>query len=110
MSDQSRRAVYRIQYPLAERPTLEIGRHLYEVADCSEQGIRYEIKSGRAPAVGTELGGVLQFRRGAEIEVAGEVIRASSGIVVLALDPPLPFAEVLAEQRYLRAKGYSLKD
>jgi hypothetical protein len=110
MPEESRRAVYRVVYPIVERPTLEIGRFLYEVVDCSEQGLRYEIQNGRAPVVGTELGGVVQFRRGEETEIAGEVIRSRGGVVVLALDPPLPFAEILAEQRYLRSKGYTLKD
>jgi hypothetical protein len=38
--------------------------------------------------------------------IHGEVIRAARGIVVLALDPPLSFADIMAEQRYLRGKGY----
>jgi hypothetical protein len=110
MSDASRRALYRIVYPVAERPTFETGRFLFEVIDCSERGLRYEIRDRRPPTVGSELGGTLAFRRGEEVVIQGEVIRASEGIVVLALEPPLPFAEVLAEQRYLRSKGYTLRD
>jgi hypothetical protein len=110
MSDESRRALYRVVYPLAERPTLQIGRHLYEVVDCSEQGLRVEMRGGRHPIVGTQIEGILQFRRGDEVEIFGTVFRVFAGAVVLSLDPPLPFAEVLAEQRYLRSKGYSLKE
>jgi hypothetical protein len=110
MPDSSRRELYRIVYPLVERPTFETGRFLFEVIDCSEKGLRYEVRDRRMPTVGTELGGTLLFRRGDEVPVQGEVIRAREGVVVLALDPPLPFAEVLAEQRYLRSKGYTLKD
>ena len=107
---ESRRALYRVVYPLVERPTLEIGRHVFEVVDCSERGLAYEIRMGRPPVVDTELEGIVQFRRGAEVEITGKVIRSRGGHVVLALDPPLPFAEILAEQRYLRAKGYSLTE
>jgi hypothetical protein len=110
MTDSSRRALYRIVYPVAERPTFEMGRFLFQVIDCSERGMRYEIGNRQPPTVGAEMGGKLAFRRGEEVEIQGEVIRASEGIVVLALEPPLPFAEVLAEQRYLRSKGYTLKD
>lgn len=110
MSEQSRRAVYRIVYPLVERPTLQVGRFLYEVVDCSENGLRYEVRDRRVPALGTVLGGELQFRRGVEIDITGEVIRTMGDLVVLALDPALPFGEVLAEQRYLRARGYTLRD
>lgn len=110
MPDESRRSLYRINYPLVERPTLQVGRLLYEVVDCSERGLRYEVRDRRVPSLGTVLAGQVQFRRGAEVEITGEVIRARAGLVVLALEPALPFAEILAEQRYLRAKGYSLRD
>ena len=107
----SRREVYRIVYPLEERPTFEIGRFIYEVIDCSERGIRYETKGRRVAEVGTPLGGTLQFRRGSAVDVTGEVIRTCEGTVVLVLDAPgIPFSDILAEQRYLRARGYSLRD
>lgn len=110
MSDPSRRSLYRIIYPLLERPTLEVGRGLYEVVDCSESGLRYEVRGRRPPPVGTQLGGTLKFRRGDHVTVTGEVIRVTAGTVVLALDPPISFADILAEQRYLRGRGYTLRD
>ncbi|MGH7620506.1 MAG: PilZ domain-containing protein [Gemmatimonadaceae bacterium] len=111
MTISSRRALYRIVYPMDERPNFEIGRFVYEVIDCSERGIRYHVKDRRVPAVGTPLGGVLQFRRGGEIEITGEVIRTRAGTVALALDlPGIPFSDILGEQRYLRARGYTLRD
>lgn len=110
MSDPSRRELYRIVYPLLERPTFEVGRNSYDVVDCSEQGLRYEINGRRAPTVGAQLGGTLQFRRGGKVSITGEVIRVADGTVVLALDPPLSFADILAEQRYLRGRGYTLRD
>lgn len=110
MTDFSRRALYRVVYPLVERPTFEVGRYMYEVVDCSEKGLRYEVHDHRMPTVGSEIGGRIVFRRGEELDVTGEVIRARDGVVVLALVPPLPFAEILEEQRYLRSRGYLLKD
>src|SRR5579871_972709 len=107
----SRRALYRIVYPLVERPAFEIGRNVYEVIDCSERGLRYEVKDRRMPALGTPLAGTVLFRRGASIVITGEVIRTRAGTVVLALDPPgVPFFDILAEQRFLRARGYVLRD
>jgi hypothetical protein len=106
----SRRQDYRIVYPVIERPTFEVTRALMEVVDLSERGIRYEIGTRRPPIVGDEIRGRIIFRRGDEIEVKGSVIRADEGIIVLALKPPLPYSQIMAEQRYLRSKGYSLKD
>lgn len=111
MPEPSRRALYRIVYPLIERPIFEVGRFLYEVIDCSELGLRYEVVDRRVPTIGTEIGGTVQFRRGESVEVTGEVLRYQEGKVVLALNPPgITFSEILGEQRYLRSKGYSLQD
>lgn len=110
MPGESRRELYRVTYPLVERPTFEVGRYLHEIVDCSERGLRYEVRDRRMPTVGTEVGGTIQFRRGAAVPVTGEVIRAGDGAVVLRLIPPLPFSEILAEQQYLRSRGYTLKD
>lgn len=108
---ESRRAHYRVTYPIAERPTLVIGRNSYGVLQCSEQGLRYEIPDRRLPALGAELTGTVQFCRGARVEVAGEVTRAHSGEVVLFLRMQgIPFSEMLLEQQYLRSKGYTLLD
>jgi hypothetical protein len=107
----SRRAHFRIVYPLVERPSFEVGRYVYEVIDCSELGLRYEIKDKRMPTLGTQIGGVVQFRRGASIEVTGQVLRSQNGMVVLVLDPPgITFSGILGEQRYLRSKGYTLRE
>jgi hypothetical protein len=106
---ESGRALYRVVYPLEERPTIAVGLSIFEVIDCSESGICYELSDQAAPAEGASVTGKLRFRSGERLEVTGEVIRASAGIVALALDPPLPFARILAEQRYLRAKGYTLR-
>jgi hypothetical protein len=111
MPATSRRALYRVIYPLIERPTFQVGRLRYEVIDCSERGLRYEVKDRRVPALGTPLGGLLLFRRGGSIDLTGEVIRTRVGTVALALDSPgIPFGDILAEQRYLRSRGYMLRD
>jgi hypothetical protein len=110
MPIESRREWYRIVYPLTERPTVEVGQSLHDVIDCSERGLRYELNHQRVPQVGTRAVGILHFRRGESVRIEGAVIRAFRGFAVLALNPPLPFAEVMAEQRYLRRKGFLLRE
>jgi hypothetical protein len=111
LTTESRRALYRVAYPLAERPVFEMGRLTYEVVDCSEHGLRYEVLERGLPPVGAQLSGLVRFRRGEKAEVTGEVIRARAGLVVLVLDSPgIPFGDILLEQRYLRKKGFSLRD
>jgi hypothetical protein len=110
MATPSRRALYRIVYPLTERPAVEVGDSLHDVVDCSERGIRYELNHQRIPAVGSHAVGILHFRRGESVRVEGVILRVLRGVVVLGLNPPLAFAHVMAEQRYLRSKGYLLRE
>jgi hypothetical protein len=96
---------------MAERPSFEVGRLVYDVIDCSEEGLRYEVRDRRVPKVGASVGGLVQFRHGESVEIVGEVLRARAGLVALSLAKPgIPFAFILAEQRYLRGKGYTLRD
>jgi len=107
----SRRSLYRVIYPVAERPTFDMDGLLHEVVDCSEVALRYEVADRRIPKVGAQIKGIVKFRRGARAEVNGEVLRARAGLVVLTLAPPgISFSDILLEQRYLRGKGFTLKD
>ena len=111
MPPSSRRELYRVVYPLNQRPILEIGRFSHAIIDCAERGLRFEVKSRRVPSLGTPLAGVVRFRRGVEVEVTGEVVRTRGATVAVALDlPGIPFSHILAEQRYLRARGFTLRD
>lgn len=111
MPSSSRRALYRVVYPLHERPLFVVGRYTFDVIDCSELGLRYSVKDRRLPALGTAIGGTVEFKRGGSVEVTGEVIRTRGATVALALDTPgVPFGDILAEQRYLRSRGYTLRD
>jgi hypothetical protein len=100
--------LYRVVYPISERPEFRVGSHTYQVIDCSERGLRYQAVNGRLPSLGTPLTGILAFRRFSKpIEIAGEVIRSRGDIVVLSLDAPgIPFSQILAEQTYLQARGF----
>jgi len=111
MTEASRRAHFRIVYPLTERPAFEVGRSVYEIIDCSELGLRFEVRDRKVFLAGTPMEGTVQFRRGESIDVSGQVLRAQGGMVVLILDAPgITFSGILGEQRYLRAKGYTLRE
>ncbi len=109
MNTPSRRALYRVVYPIAERPTLELGRAVFEVVDCSELGVRYRVPGFGAPRIGDVVDGMLWFRRGAQIGIQGTVIRTGGSLVAVSLTQPgTTFYQILCEQRYLRGKGYTL--
>lgn len=95
----SRRAVYRVVYPVRERPTFSIGPDSFSVIDCSELGLRYQVPEFHRPTVGATVGGRVRFRRGVEVQVSGEVVRVQDGTVALWFrTEAIPLAEMVAER------------
>jgi hypothetical protein len=108
-SAQSRRAVYRVTYPIPARPQLLIGEETFAVVDCSELGLRYEAPPSHRPAIGSIVHATIVFKRGRELPLAGEVVRLQDTTVALWFDRlGIPFGDIIAEQRYLRAAGFVL--
>ena len=107
----SRRNHYRVIYPFAERPAFRVGWSSFEVVECSESGLRYEVGEHRSPMMKAEVAGRIVFRSGESIDVVGDVVRLQDGFVALTLRPPgIPFALVIREQRYLRGKGFQVTE
>lgn len=95
----SRRAVYRVVYPVRERPTLVVGSESFSIIDCSELGLRYQVPDLHRPNVGGTVAGRVRFRRGVEIPVNGEVVRVQDGTVALWFrTEAIPLAEMVAER------------
>lgn len=108
-----RRRDYRLRYPEALRPVLEVEQPLecasrYPVVDLSERGLRY-LAAGDAldagavalPRLGARVVARLLPEEGEEpIAVAGRVVRVQDGEVALHLGAtPIPLTAFLAEQR-----------
>ena len=118
-ADNGRRRDYRLRYPDALRPTLEVEHPLecvshYPVVDIAERGLRYivdgsALKAGAVivPPAGTVVTGQLVTERGAPpVRVAGVVVRIQEGEVALHLtQQPIPLAVFFAEQRRVLAKA-----
>src|ERR1700748_3007764 len=93
--DLSRRATYRIVYPLDERPYFEVGRAIHEIVDVSERGLRCEVKTSDQPKEGELVAGRISFRGSDPVVVTGQVIRARPGLVILAFEPPgVPYSNI----------------
>lgn len=117
--DNGRRRDYRLRYPDALRPTLEVEHPLecvshYPVVDIAERGLRYlaegsALKAGAViiPPMGTVVTGQLVIERGTPaVRVAGVVVRVQDGEVALHLTKqPIPLNVFFAEQRRVLAKA-----
>jgi hypothetical protein len=108
-SDSDRRSSYRVIYPDRERPNVLIAGARHPVLDCSEAGLRYAHAAGQPPELGSAVEGSIHFRAGAVVQVVGAVVRVHDGEVGLALGAKrIPFAVILREQQYLRARFLEL--
>lgn len=102
----SRRAVYRVVYPVRARPTLSVGAESFSVIDCSELGLRYQVPEVHRPAVGATVTGRVHFRRGVDFTVSGEVVRVQDGTVALWFKAGgIPYAEMVAERGWVESAG-----
>jgi PilZ domain len=104
MANSNQRDFFRIDFPLSERPELVIDDRAYAVIDCSESGLRFAVPDDEsAPETGSTIKGVVRFRRGDPVEVAGVIARVyGRSAAVRFLGTGLPFSSILREQQYLR--------
>jgi hypothetical protein len=105
MTHPVERSYYRIVFPLTEQPVLILEGQQYAVVDCSEHGLRFVRTLALPLEVGKVVRGVVRFRRGAEVDVEGEVVRLQGEHAALNLNvTPIPMATIFDEQRYLRTR------
>ena len=100
-TNQERRQDHRIRYPFQERPQLQYADRTCVVLDISARGLRYAIPDSLLPKPYEPVKGILRFRHNTPIAIDGAVVRAQNGEVALYLHQEIPFAVLLAEQRYL---------
>ncbi|MDB5306806.1 MAG: hypothetical protein JWO38_1008 [Gemmataceae bacterium] len=95
-----RRAFYRLRYPEAERPTVQVDDRGYEVAELSEAGVRV-LLAGQWVGPGAPFRGFLRFRDGVVVLVSGEWLRTEGDEGVARLTTGVSLRRMLDEQRRL---------
>jgi hypothetical protein len=105
MTDRNQREFYRVDYPAKERPSLTFGEQEFQVVECSETGLRYELPNTETPpAIGEVVRGVVRFRGDEDVEIEGTVQRMDRrGVAILLTELKIPFRIIVSEQKYLRA-------
>jgi hypothetical protein len=104
---EDRRRDYRIVYPLAARPriTLADGRQC-SVVDSSAGGVRIVADKAWPPPEGVDIQGELKLCSGTVSKVLGRAVWVSERVAAIrfAPDSGIRMADILAEQRWLRAR------
>jgi hypothetical protein len=95
------REYFRVAYPSALRPRLDVQDYQFDVVDVSERGLRFRLGQAQPPESGNEVQGVVRFRRGEEVTVRGIVVRVDAGEVAARLEEGIPLGVIMGEQRFL---------
>lgn len=98
------REFFRLWYPQAERPTLEIGDQKFEVAEISEEGARIVLSGPFAHDHEEPFSGVVRFGNGESDSVEGVVLRVSDNEVVANLKRGVTLKRMMSEQIRIRQK------
>jgi len=104
----AQRSHYRIQYPVVDRPTLDLKRAgQFSIMNVSERGISL-VTSEPHLDVGYEIKGVVRFKSGNTAAIEGKVLRTNDTQVVLLLDVGVSLPTIMEEQRWLLQKYNTL--
>jgi hypothetical protein len=86
-----RRAHYRIEYPITERPLLIKDKEEYEIIDVCESGVKFFTKPGHVFLPFQSLLGKIKFHNDEYEEIEGKILRADDSIVVAVLTKKIPY-------------------
>jgi hypothetical protein len=102
------REYYRIRYPASECPFVIWNGHRVPVIDLSETGIHFSIinlpQELVARLAGENQQAVIQFKNGDEHATRFSLVRTMMHSMAVTLLKPVPFDQILSEQRRLRIR------
>jgi hypothetical protein len=104
---ESNRQFFRLSYPRNGRPRFIVQGKSYEVAEVSEHGLRVTLPQAEIEGwpVDSSICGRVCFSDGGSFDVIGEIVRHDSSNdetqCVLRLWEGIPYARIIAEQRFM---------
>ena len=91
-SRPKRRQYFRHQYPLAERPMLEIKGKTFPILDISERGLRINTAPGMAFVDGATVDITIRFAEREGLAQSGTIVRMQDTHVGILLSEAIPLA------------------
>ncbi len=104
MALPDRRQLYRLSYPVCERPQMMVGGRCYEVIDISERSAKLRFGEGLPANVEEPVNGVIRFSDGSDVSVEGAAFRRAQNTLVIILSKGISFRRMVLEQLHLRQK------
>ena len=99
---ETRRSHYRLRYPPASQPTIDIDDVTYQVAEISEAGVRIVLAGTFSISPSAAFAGDIKFHDGEKVSIEGLVLRTHGNEVAVQLSSGISIKRMLAEQIWLR--------
>jgi len=98
---KNKRELYRISYPVNDRPTLKFQGNEFEVTNISEKGIRFICKQCSEFKIDVEVKCIITFHDNESYALDGKILHIYKSAVVMNFTRDIPFERIIKEQRYI---------
>ena len=99
--ENNKRELYRITYPVNDRPILKLLGNEFEVTNISERGIKFICKQCSEFKIDLEVKFTLIFHDNESFLLEGRILQTYKSAVVIGLRRNIPFERIILEQRYI---------
>lgn len=100
-NEKNKRDLYRITYPINDRPILKLLGNEFEVTNISERGIKFNCKQCSEFKIGLEVHFTLTFHDNESFLLEGKILHTYKSAIVIGLTRNIPFKRIILEQRYI---------
>jgi hypothetical protein len=101
--ETNKRELYRITYPVNDRPILKLQGNEFEVINISEKGIKFICKQCSEFKIDVAVQCTVTFRDNTSFLLEGKISQTYKHAVVICLTGSIPLGRIIQEQRYILA-------
>ena len=98
---KNKRELYRVKYPVNDRPRLHLMGKSFEVTNISEQGVRFRCRECSQFKTGVAVRCTITFHDNESYALDGTILHIYKIAVVLNLARDIPLERIIKEQRYI---------
>ncbi len=101
--EKNKRELYRITYPVHNRPILKLLGNTFEVINISEKGIKILCTQCSGFKIDVAVQFTLTFRDNKSFSLEGKILQIYKRAAVISLTKNIPLERIIQEQRYILA-------
>ena len=102
-NEANRRKLFRLRFPIGERPSLTADSETFNVIELAENSARLEF-TGKLISWSSATSAMLEFKSGTVVKTSVTLSRVEDDHFIVTLEVPVEQKELMIEQRRLLAK------